>query len=105
MSPGCKRYCLDLLLIAGGAVRSESNAEHVHCLPENVMLSYTPVCLQIAPTEEEVAAMRAYDGTLQGLAPPEKVMLNAALHPMSTQVTGMLTEREAFRSKAPYWQR
>jgi hypothetical protein len=31
-------------------------------------------CLQIAPTEEEVTAMRAYDGTLQGLAPPEKVM-------------------------------
>lgn len=34
--------------------------------------------------------MRAYDGTLQGLAPPEKVMLGVVLQSMRSRATGAM---------------
>ena len=50
-----------------------------HCVCFWVLVStYITEHSQVAPTEEEVAAMRTYDGTLHGLAPPEKVPLDIA---------------------------
>lgn len=40
--------------------------------------------LQIAPSEEEVAAMRTYDGSYEDLAPPEKVLAHLASVPRLT---------------------
>lgn len=41
--------------------------------------------MQIAPADEEVAAMREYDGTFEDLAPPEKVPAMTGLHTVLQQ--------------------
>lgn len=51
--------------------------------------------LQIAPMDEEISAMRAFDGTFEDLAPPEKVLaLLASIPRLRQKLQALLFQRQ-----------
>lgn len=83
-------------LLLGHAIRASSALQAVAFMRRKGTDGLPTLNPQIAPTDEEISAMRAFDGTYEDLAPPERVLALLASVPRLRQKLQVLLFQRQF---------